>query len=76
MSKKKNTWSVPRVPYLTGSEHVTVYVNKQDRHLYRFNPDLDNEARQLILDGIRANVGMLFRFVDAGDLLPPKYSKK
>ena len=72
----RNPWSVPCTPYLTGSDFLTVYINRNERRLLKFNPDLDNDARQLILDGIRANVGMLFRFIDAGDLIEPKYSKK
>jgi len=76
MKSNKNAWSVPCTPYLTGSDFLTVYINKSERHLVKFNPDLDDAARQLIIDGIRANSGMFFRFVEAGDLVEPRYSKR
>ena len=72
----RQPWSVPCTAYYTGSDFLTVYINRNERRLLKFHPDLDSSARQLVIDGIRANVGMLVRYMDAGDLIEPKYSKK
>jgi hypothetical protein len=78
MSKNstRQPWSVPCSAYYTGSDFLTVYINRNERHLVKFHPDLDAASRQTIIDGIHANVGMFFRFKESGDLIEPKYSKK
>lgn len=78
MSKNsaRQPWSVPVSPYFTGSDFLSVYISKNERHLYRFAEDLTQAERELIHRSIRDNVGLLWGYVDCGDLIQPKYSKK
>lgn len=61
-------------PYLTGSDYLTVYTGRTSRRLYRFNPDLSNDDREVVLSELRFGESSkaIAAFLACGDLLEVK----